>query len=1222
MHIFFYKIHLWIQKNKAFALIAAFVFLGITAFFASQIKFEEDITRIIPKNEKTNVTSKILQQLNFTDKIAVIIEKDSLGNVDDLTQVANQFLDTIPVADAYIKNIQGHFDEDFITHSFAFTNENLPMFLDASDYKQIENKLQKDSIALKVSQNYEALTSPSSIVTKDFIVNDPLGISFIALKKLQNFNGNSDFILKDGFLLTKDESKLLLFINPKLSGSETEQNTKFSEILYGIQSQLNQEYKNKVTVDYFGSSLIAVANAKQIKTDILTTVAVSMTALMLLLVLFYRKILIPIIIFLPSVFGAFAALCFLYFYKDSISAISLSIGAVLLGITIDYALHILTHYKATSDVKSLYKEITKPLLMSSSTTAVAFICLLFVNSDALKDLGIFAAIAVMFSAFFSLLIIPHLYKPSKNELKESSIIDKLAGYSFHSSKVLLAISLILIGISFFTFGKVSFDDDLSKINFIPKVLQASERKLEATSDETSKALYLVSHAASLDSLLQINSELYANLSDNKDKLNVLEIASVGKIVLSEKEQLQKIEKWNAFWDSNRIENLEKQLISEGAIYGFKPTTHQPFYDVLRKDFQPLKLTDYKELNPAFVDEFITEKDGFFTAATTVKIPEEKRDEFVALFNQDKNITVIDRQQMNETFLGELVSDFNNLINYSFLAVLIILWFFFKRIELVLISAIPIAITGFITAGLMGLFGIDFNIFSTIVCTLIFGHGVDFSIFMTSALQKEYTTGKNELQVYRTSILLAVLTTILAIGALIFAQHPALKSIAAVALIGVFSAVLITFVFYPILFKIVISNRPRKGKSPVSLILFLQTVVFFIYYAVFGILLSIVLRILLKILPVSKNKRFKIFGKAMSIFQYSVLHLKPTVKNRLINPNNENFKKQAIIISNHTSFLDTLAIGMYNPNIVYLINDWVYNSPIFGRAVRAAGFFPVSEGLDGNVDKLKERLGNDFSLMIFPEGTRSYSNEMLRFHKGAFFLADKLQLDILPIYIQGNSEIIPKGDFIIYDGQIMDYVDERITPNDERFGIGYAERTKKISKYCKAKFDEVRLQLENENYFRQKLFLSFLYKEEGIVKEVKSDFKKNKSAYHQLNLFIAKNEKLIHWANNYGQIDFLLTMQQANRNIQTVISDVEKGDIASTNYITKIRKITYFNQLNDVDETRKTLLISCDNALEIPNQIEKIIVLKINNYFTEFVNFNKVNETDQVIVFQKDSNEKV
>lgn len=1222
MHTLFYNIYVWIDKNRILATLLAFVFLLLTGFFASKIKFEEDITRIIPKNEKTNVTSKILQQLNFSDKIAIIIEKQKKGNGDDLIHLASQFLDTLPVADRYIKNVQGHFDEDFLNHSFSFVNENLPLFLDEKDYKEIENKLQHDSIKTKVAQNFEALSSPTSLVTKDFIVNDPLGISFIALKKLQNLNGNSDFILKDGFLITKDESKLLLFLNPKLSGSETEQNTKFSEILYGIQNQLNQEFEGKATIDYFGSSLIAVANAKQIKSDILTTVLISMSTLMILLILFYRKLFIPIIIFLPSVFGTLAALCFLYFYKDAISAISLSIGAVLLGITIDYSLHILTHYKATSDVKTLYKEITKPLLMSSSTTAVAFICLLFVNSDALQDLGIFAAIAVMFSALFSLLIIPQLYKPSKKEIKESSIIEKLAGFSFHSNKILLAISVVLIVISFFTYGRVTFDDDLSKINFIPKELQNAELKLETSTNKATKSLYLVSHASTLDSLLEINSKLQNDLVRNKKQLNILELTSVGKIVLSEKEQRLKIQNWNNFWTNDRISKLKSELISEGSQLGFKPTTHQNFYNILDKQFHVLNLEDYKSLNPAFVDEFINEKDGLFTAATTVKVPVESRNFFANEFKNSKNVTLIDRQQMNETFLGELVNDFNDLVNYSFVAVLIILWMFFKRIELVIISAIPIAITGFITAGLMGLFGIDFNIFSTIVCTLIFGHGVDFSIFMTSALQKEYTTGKNEMQIYRTSILLAVLTTILAIGALIFAEHPALKSIASVALIGVFAALLITFVFYPILFKFLISSRPNKGKSPVSLFLLIQTILFFIYYAFAGILLSVILRILMKILPFSKERKFKIFGKAMSIFQYSVLHLKPTVKNKLINLPKDDFKKQAIIIANHTSFLDTLAIGMYNPNIVFLINDWVYNSPIFGRAVRAAGFFPVSQGLDGNLDNLKERIGTDFSLMIFPEGTRSYSNEMMRFHKGAFYLAEQLNLDILPIYIQGNSEIIPKNDFIIYDGQIIDYVDERIAPNDKKFGIGYAERTKKISKYCKTKFDQIRLELEDENYFKQKLFLSFLYKEETVVKAVKRDFKKHKTIYHQLNLHLSKSEKIIHWANDFGQIDFLLTMQQANRNIQTIITDEEKCEIAATNYITKIRKIRYNHQLEEADEKRSVLLVSCDKYLSIPNFINKIIVLKTHNYFKEFTNFKAVKETNELIVFQKKMNETV
>lgn len=92
-------------------------------------------------------------------------------------------------------------------------------------------------------------------------------------------------------------------------------------------------------------------------------------------------------------------------------------------------------------------------------------------------------------------------------------------------------------------------------------------------------------------------------------------------------------------------------------------------------------------------------------------------------------------------------------------------------------------------GLLWLFGLELNIFSTVVCTLIVGVGDDFSIFLTQAMQKEHTTGKNQLPTYRTSIMLAVFTTILSIGSLIFAKHPALHSLALVALIGMLYAML-------------------------------------------------------------------------------------------------------------------------------------------------------------------------------------------------------------------------------------------------------------------------------------------------------------------------------------------------------------------------------------------------------------------------------------------------
>ncbi|WP_291076798.1 MULTISPECIES: MMPL family transporter [unclassified Empedobacter] len=1219
MHKFFYNIFLQIKANKWLSVLFFILFLLGCVFFSNRLKFEEDITRIIPKDEKNDAMAKVIAQLKFTDKVAVIIEKDKAGTLDDMTAQATDFLDSVQPLSNYYNDIQGQYDLDNFASTFDFVHQNLPLFLEKEDYKKLEQKLLKDSIASIVESNYKSLITPTGIVSKEFMLKDPLGLTFVALNRLKEKNLTDDFEVYNGFIVTKDHSKLFLFINPKFSGSETEHNTEFVNRLEEIQQHLNPEYSGKSTLSYFGSSFIAVANAKQIKQDIITTVLISMITLMIILIVFYRKIYIPIIIFIPSVFGFFFALALLYFIQGTISAISLSIGAVLLGITIDYSLHIMTHYKHNSDSKTLFREITKPLIMSCTTTAIAFLCLLFVKSDVLKDLGIFAGITVIVSGIFSLLIIPHLYHPKQDAIENnSSIIEKLAFFSFHNNKILIGACVLLIIVSCFTFNNVNFDKDLSKLNYVPTDQKIAEQKLETSSNSISKSLYVVNYGNNVEDVLNENIALTNKLQKAENRDEILSYNSIQSLILPISVQQEKIYDWKNFWNSDKVNFVKNEFIKDGKKYGFKKEIYNQFFSIFDKAYQPLNLEDYRAFNPSLFEEFVSQKKGFYTISTLVKLKEESRENFIKQYHNKETI-VIDRKQLNENFLGNLVTDFNNLVNYSFIAVLLILWYFFRRIELVIISAIPIALSGLVTAGLMGLFDIKFNIFSSIVCTLVFGHGVDFSIFMTSALQKEYTTGKDEMPTYRTSILLAVITTILAIGALIFAKHPALKSIASVSLVGVVAALVITFIFYPILFRFFISNRPKKGKSPMTLWLAIQSGIFFIYFGLFGTITSLILRFLMLILPITKEKKYGLFGWGMSTFMKSVLMLKPTVVKKIINPNQEDFKKQSIIIANHTSFLDTLAIGMCTPKIVFLVNDWVYKSPIFGRAVKMAGFYPVSNGVENNIEEIKTRIGNEFSLMIFPEGTRSRTNNINRFHKGAFYLAEKLQLDILPIYIHGNSEIIPKGEFLIFDGHIYSIIGKRIAWNDENCGLNYSERTKKISKEFKANFQEIRNQYEDENYWKQKLFLSFLYKESEIIQAVKKDFKLNKSVYHQLNNAFTKDERIVHFSNDFGQIDFLLLMQQFNRKIITFVKEEEKREVAGTNYIIKIRSLEYRPNFDVIDEYM-TLLISTDIEniyQETINQFEKIVVLKNRNIDESlFTSFAQQTETNEYTIYTK------
>src|SRR5690554_1180127 len=1212
MSAFFIKIYWFINKNKGLSVAVSLLMLLVFGYFASKITFEEDITRVIPKSEQGDITTKVVQQLKFSDKITVLISKSDSGTTEEMTQTASLFLEKLECCSEYIKSVQGRVDEANIKQTFDFVYDHLPLFLDQEEYRKIDDKLAQDSITRQVENNLKTLISPTGIVAKDFIVADPLGISFMALQKLQKLNISDDFNLVDGYIVTKDNKSLLLFIDPVLSGSETEKNTDFVNQLNQIKAEINTEFRGKTNLDYFGSSFIAVANAKQIKSDILTTVLVSMGILMLLLILYYRKVYVPVIIFIPSIFGGLFALMCMYFLRDKISAISISIGAVLLGITIDYALHILTYYRNNPSVNQLFKGVVKPLIMSSTTTSVAFLCLLFVNSEALQDLGIFASITVVMSAVFTIIFIPHLYRPKTAEgMTRRSILDKLAGYSFEKNKVLIYGSLLLIGMSFFTYQKVTFDDDLSKLNYIPDEIKAVEKQLENATNLTSKSLYLVVHGTDKEEVLHKNTALKNNLESYKSNNKILDFNSLSEVVLSKEEQQQKISMWNCFWSADKKENLKKNLIDSGEEIGFKPETHNKFYQLLEQTPSTVSLEEYTEVPTFFTDEFISEKDGLFTITSVVKVDDDKRNDFVkSIAENQKEVVIIDRKQLNETFLGHLKDDFNRLINYSFIAVILILWYFFRRFELVLISLVPITITGFITMGLMGLFDIQLNIFSTIVTTLIFGHGIDFTIFMTTALQKEHSYGKSELTTYRTSILLAVLTTILAIGALIFAEHPALKSISTLSLIGVFSALLITFVFYPIVFKICVTNRVRNHKSPISLRLFLHSVISFLYYGLGSVFFSLLGRCYVLFPIGNKEKKIRSLRKFMSKFLTSVLYSNPFVKKEILNPNGETFQKPAVIISNHTSFLDSLTLSMVSPKIIFLVNDWVYNSPVFGKFVRMAGFYPVSQGVDGSVEHLREKVEQGYSLMVFPKGTRSDTNHINRFHKGAFYLAEQFNLDILPVYVHGNSETLPKDDYIIYDGSITVKIGERIAPNHPDFGVKYSERTKKISRYFKAEFTSLRKQIEDENYFEKKLYWTYLYKDLDIVRAVKADFKQRKSMYHSFFELMDSQAKIYHIADDFGQIDLLLSWQFPLRKITTYIKDEDKREAAKVNYPVGKRNIVYENSLNLPDDT-STLLISTEitQIITVPDVVKKIFFLgdaklssvKNLNEFTEFVN---------------------
>ncbi|PLX05399.1 MAG: hypothetical protein C0594_07560 [Marinilabiliales bacterium] len=315
-----------------------------------------------------------------------------------------------------------------------------------------------------------------------------------------------------------------------------------------------------------------------------------------------------------------------------------------------------------------------------------------------------------------------------------------------------------------------------------------------------------------------------------------------------------------------------------------------------------------------------------------------------------------------------------------------------------------------TLGIMGLLGIDFTIFSVVISTFIFGLGIDYSIFITRGLMQEYKFGYKNLPSYKTSILLSALTTIVGIGVLLFAKHPALQSIAALSVIGIVSVVLISYTLQPVLFWYLVEKKEKRRQIPVTLLNAIYALISYSYFLINGFIIILLSITLIQLIPVARWKR-SVIHYMLFWLSRSTMDIMFLLKKDMKRPINNIHKKQAIILMNHQSLIDIPISLMLTPKTIVLTSEWVNKSLISGLIARLADFYSVSMGAEELVPKLKKRVKEGYSVFVFPEGTRSTDFKIKRFRKGAFYLADQLQLDIIPILMNGSGEYVPKGEVL-------------------------------------------------------------------------------------------------------------------------------------------------------------------------------------------------------------------
>ena len=459
----------------------------------------------------------------------------------------------------------------------------------------------------------------------------------------------------------------------------------------------------------------------------------------------------------------------------------------------------------------------------------------------------------------------------------------------------------------------------------------------------------------------------------------------------------------------------------------------------------------------------------------------------------QDVTPVNMSEVMASLVSSLSQDFNTVLFLCGFIVFVFLWISFGRLEIALISFLPLTVGWIWILSIMNMLGIQFNIVSIILATFIFGQGDDYTIFITEGLMHEYAYGRRTLDDRRESVILSAVIMFIGIGTLIFAKHPAMRSLAEITMLGMFVVVVMAHFLPEWLFRWLTEKNGQPRKMPITLWRLVKSLYAFMVLLV-AVIIVTPMAFVIFLGPKREWKDRWIHG-LLYRFSNFVIRRVPDVEFTLDNKVGETFSKPAIIISNHQSHLDLMCMLMLTPKMIIITNEWVWHNPIYGPLIHRAEFVPAAEGVENFMPQLQSLVERGYSIMVFPEGTRSEDCRILRFHKGAFHLAQELGLDIVPICLNGVGTVLPKKEPLLCPGHITVTVGKRIGADNISWGADSRSRTHAFHKYYIEWYQELCGKCDDSVYRAAYERHRHLYKGLDVWRAYKRNLKQTQSTFH-------------------------------------------------------------------------------------------------------------------------------
>jgi predicted exporter len=764
------------QGRRGWLALVLLLLSGLCCWQLSRLRLEENIAALLPDGRSQVARDfQLLQQAPFARKLVIQLTAAPGVDVPRLFAATDRLREALPPA-LFVNPLSGP-EKSLNLAVLDRLGSFLPLLADQDDLLRIGEQLSPERIDQSLAAALAQLLQPQGVAFKDQLRRDPLGLERLALQKLRYLNPIPTARLEEGRFLSPDRRSSLILADTPVPITDAAGSRRLLNAFAAAKAGLPEG----ISAVLLSGHPYTLANAEAIRADLALVLVASGLGLLLLYLIFLRSWR-ALFVFLLPLFSFAAALLAVSLAVERVSGITLGFGAVLLGITIDFGLHVyfaLRRGAASRD--EILRLISRPVLFGALTTLAAFAVLLRSELPGQRQLAVFAMAGIAAAVLLALVFLPHFSGPAApqgdhfRKQFRRHIYDRMPSLRFG----VLLLWLLAMVLGALQLPQLRINGELRRLGYLPETLRQEEEQLRRAWGELRGRALIFAGGAELETALQRNEQVWTVVRREAPREAVVSLAP---LLPSAATQRQRLTAWEDFWLERRAE-AQDLLQAQGREYGFAGDAFAPFWERVEKPPQRLGLEELRSLGLAELLETLLARDGEGYRLLSL-LPDDPNliERLSGPLSRLEGVTLVSQSRFGEQLSAAIATDFRNFISLAGLAVLALLVALFRRLSDVLLAALPVLSGLLLMYGGMGWLGLEVNLFNVVASILIIGLGVDYGIFMVCHSRQEA-----ELDSAR-AILVSGLTTLVGFGALVLATHPALHSIGITVLLGIGAAV--------------------------------------------------------------------------------------------------------------------------------------------------------------------------------------------------------------------------------------------------------------------------------------------------------------------------------------------------------------------------------------------------------------------------------------------------